>query len=92
MRSNRITTLLLYVSLLITINAANGKSLYVGDNNSTAILKKGGEKIIGIFFTNKHCKDCRSFEEEYSLIASTIEKEFKMDVYRCELSSNPHLQ
>jgi hypothetical protein len=62
------------VSLLILINAINEKSLYIGDKNSTAILKKGGENIIGILFTNKHCKDCRSFEEEYSLIVSTIEK------------------
>jgi hypothetical protein len=72
--------IIIYV-VLIAVYAAGGDQYYesslgryIGDNNSTDIFKRelGKQKMIGILFTNKNCRDCYYYDEELANIITKV--------------------
>lgn len=91
------------LALLLLVVVAMGRKdgyfwsplgLYVGDRNASVVFEQVVERkeMIGILFTNKHCRECYLYEQELASIIENIWKRYKVRTYRAELVGNPELQ
>lgn len=90
MKVNHVLALLLFVLAMGNKDgyfwSPNG--LYVADKNASEVFQQVAERkeMIGILFTNKHCRECYLYERELENIIKNIWNMYKVRVYRAELA------
>ena len=86
MRLKNVLALLIFV---LAMGQQNGYfrsplSLYVADKNASAVFQHVVERkeMIGILFTNKHCRECYLYEQELERIINSMWKMYNVKTYR----------